>query len=190
MSPFFENPFVEGKLRFDFPDGGLATRYDRWDTHVFVFATREKKTAVDFLYPDKLNGLLYLTEIKDFDRIDKKGRYKNGTYSQELLEDVAQKFHDTIEGISNSNRLTQSEEKTFVRTVASFDRRAVFHWEVKPSIRLDIRKKMLVDMQTALRARLHKLKSVVHVRVMNIKDTKPSQRPWSVKRIREKQCAL
>lgn len=47
-------------------------------------------------------------------------------------------------------------------------------------------KKMLVDMQTALKARLHKLKSIVHVRVMNIKDTKPSQRPWTVKRICEK----
>lgn len=184
MAPFLENPFIEGKLRFDFPVGQAATRYDQWHTHVFVFATRNKKVAVDFLYHDRGGNLLYLTEIKDFDRIDKKGRYKNGTYSQELLEDVAQKFHDTIEGIAKPNRLTQNKEKTYARTVASLNQRAVFHWEVKPSVRKDIRKKMLVDMQVALKARLHKLKSFVHVRVMNIKDTKPYQRPWTVKRIR------
>ena len=186
MTPFFENPFIEGKLRFDFPDDPGATRYDRWDTHVDVFASRDGKKAVDFLYVDKPNDLLYLTEIKDFDRIDRKGRYKNGTYSQELLKDVAQKFHDTIEGIAKPKRLTQDEEKAFARAVASLDRRAVFHWEVKPSVRTDIRKKMLVDMQTALKARLHKLKSIVHVRVMNIKDTKSGQRPWTVKRIRKR----
>lgn len=186
MTSFFENPFVEGKLRFDFPNGPGATRYDQWDTHVNVFAARDEKKAVDFLYVDGQNNLLYLTEIKDFDRIDKKGRYKNGKYSQELRDDVALKFHDTLEGIAKPNSLTQNEEMAFARSVASMDRRAVFHWEVKPSVRKDIRKRMLVDMQTALKARLHKLKSVVHVRVVNIKDTKSCQRPWAVKRIRKK----
>lgn len=183
MTPFFENPFIEGKLRFDFPKGQAATRYDQWDTHVSVFATRHGKTAVDFLYPGWTAELLYLTEIKDFDRVDKKGRYKNGTYSQELRDDVAQKFHDTLEGIAKSDRLTRKDEKAFSISVASLGRRAVFHWEVKPGVRADIRKQMLVNMQTALKARLHKLKSIVHVKVMNIRDTRPEQRPWKVTRM-------
>ena len=186
MTSFFENPFVEGKLQFDFPDGPGATRYDQWDTHVNVFAAKDEKKAVDFLYVDGQNNLLYLTEIKDFDRIDKKGRYKNGKYSLELRDDVALKFHDTLEGIATPSRLTHRAEQTFSRAVKSLARRAVFHWEIKPSVRADVRKSMLVTMETALKARLHKLKSIVHVRVMNIKDTKPSQRPWAVKRIRKR----
>lgn len=186
MTRFFENPFAEGGLRFDFPCDPGATRYDRWDTHVDVFAKKNGKKAVDFLYVDKPNDLLYLTEIKDFDRIDKKGRYKNGKYSLELRDDVALKFHDTIEGIATPSRLTRKAEQNFSRAVKLLARKAVFHWEVKPSVRADVRKSMLVTMETALKARLHKLKSVVHVRVMNIKDTKSSQRPWAVKRIRKR----
>lgn len=186
MAPFFENPFAEGQLCFSFPEGRAATRYDKWNTHVSVFAKRDHKKAVDFLYPDTEKELLYLTEIKDFDRIDKKGRYKNGTYSQELRDDVAKKIHDTTEGIADPNRLECKAEKTFAQAVASLGRKAVFHWEVKPSVRADIRKRMLVDMEMALRARLHKLKCLIHVKVMNIKDTSRGQRPWTVKRIRRK----
>ena len=184
MVPFIENPYVEGKLQFDFPPGSGATRYDRWETHVKVFASVYHKTAVDFLFPEPDSDVLYLTEIKDFHRTDGKGRYKNGSFSLTLCNDVAQKFCDTIAGLSVPKKLRTAEERQFAAGHASRIWKCVFHWEVKPSFCSYLRKRWLVDMSRALSARLHTLKVPMRVKVMNLQDTLPGQRPWKVKRLR------
>jgi len=38
MNPFYENPFVEGALRFYFGESDCgATRYEKWDAHIHDF---------------------------------------------------------------------------------------------------------------------------------------------------------
>ena len=186
MVPFIENPYVEGALQFDFPAGSGATRYDQWETHIKVFASAGHKTAVDFLFPLPGTDVLYMTEIKDFHRTDGKGRYKNGSFSRTLCNDVAQKFCDTHAGLSDPRKLMTEDERNFAESYASRVRKCVFHWEVKPSFAAYRRKKWLVDMANALSARLHTLKVPMRVKVMNLVDTPSDQWHWKVKRLRRK----
>ena len=186
MGSFIENPYVEGALQFDFPAGSGATRYDQWKTHVKVFASVGHKTAVDFLFPLPGSDVLYMTEIKDFHRTDGKGRYKNGSFSRTLCNDVAQKFYDTRAGLADPRKLMTDDERKFAESYASRIRKCVFHWEVKPSFTPYLRKKWLMDMENALSARLHTLKAPMRVKVMNLVDTPSGKRPWEVKRLRQK----
>lgn len=176
---FFENPFDEGSLRFTFKGHNGATRYDKWESHLMKFAPKGKK-GVDFLLLLDREQLLILTEIKDFERIDKKGRYKNGKYSLKLCKDVAQKFYDTLEALNSPADLVDSEERSFAKKVYKLGKKAVFHWELKKNLRCDIRKQQYVLMAQGLKAQMHALRiPCVHVHVFNIHDyPMPDKYKW------------
>ena len=176
---FYENPLREGRLEFRFSKEPGATRYDKWTSHTQFFAKCCKK-AVDFLLPLFDEKVLIITEIKDFKRIDKKGRYKNGKYSVELCNDVAQKIVDTLSALAKPAKLKQNEEQEFAKNTRLFSKKAVFHWELKGSVRADIRKQQFMHMTKRLKARLHELRSAcTHVKVSNIADYNyPRQKNW------------
>lgn len=149
------------------------------------FAPKGKK-GVDFLILLEREQLLILTELKNFERIDKKGRYKKGTYSFELCKDVAQKFCDTLEGLNSPSDLVECEERSFAMKVFKLKNKAVFHWELKKTLRCDIRKQQYVLMAKGLKAQMHALKNPsVHVLVFNIHDYPAPCSWWTVKRIQK-----
>lgn len=182
---FYENPLQEGRLQFRFSKEPGATRYDKWTSHTQFFAKCGKK-AVDFLLQLFDENVLIITEIKDFKRIDKKGRYKNGRFSMELCTDVAQKIVDTISALDKPEKLKRREEQDFAKGTGRLARKAVFHWEMKDSVRTDVRKQQLMNMTKALKSRLHALGSAcTHVKVSNIRDYPVDKKWWTVTRIQK-----
>lgn len=183
--PVFENPFYEGSLRFTFNGRNGATRYDKWKSHLMKFAPKDKK-AVDFLLLLERERSLILTEIKDFERIDKKGKYKNGKYSLTLCKDVAKKFYDTLEALNLPFDLVDSEERAFAMKALNFEKKAVFHWELKRNLRRDIRTGQYAQMKRQLKAWMHGLKiPSVHVYVYNVSDYLAPDKWWIAKRVQK-----
>ena len=175
---FRENPFIEKKLRFDFGNSLGATRYEKWPSHI---GKRQKvgKTAVDFIYPDEVNRILFFTEIKDYAVITRKGRAGEGTYSLKLAGMVATKVRDSIEGFGLAAQSNDGDERAFYISFKDYSFRVVFHWEFKHSVKQPYRKLHMTRMKSKLRELLHG--ACTHVAVENIGDFPSAY--WNVHRI-------
>ena len=105
---------------------------------------------------------------------------------KKLCIDVAQKIVDTISALDKPEKLKRKEEQDFARDTGRLARKAVFHWELKDSVRTDVRKQQLMNMTKVLKSRLHALGSAcTHVKVSNIRDYPVDETWWTVTRIRK-----
>jgi len=176
---FWENPFQEGGLSFAFESSVGATRYETWSSHLHVFQQRGMK-AVDFIFPLSDSSQLFFTEVKDFQRITREGKYKRGDYSLTLANDTAKKFVDSFSGYNDIlNCCENDDEHAFVSSTKAYEKIVVFHWEFNPEFP---RQKRLHDMKT-MKAKLRELLEGICSRI-NIEsiDVHPSKN-WTVTRI-------
>ena len=181
MAIFFENPLIEGRLVFAFGNTPGATRYETWKNHLHVFQ-REKKKAVDFIYPEPKSDRVIFTEIKDFQQITRLGKYGQGEYGKTLADDIALKFMDSLNGFEQVAKDSVCEEEgEFARENQDKEKIAVFHWEMHGSISRQKRMRFLRLMTKKLCELLYG--SFGRVIVENMID-KPSSY-WHVSRIGE-----
>jgi len=188
MKDFFENPLVEKQLSFDFGESLGATRYEKWPSHLETWQNQGRK-AVDFIYADISSKTLFFTEVKDFIKIDKKSRtYGEGTYSAKsqsssettALDELEQKYKDSIRGFEEATDSTDADEKKFSLTCRNYAYKVVLHWEFKQGARnIERRQWQMALMKTKLRMRLQGV--CTHVFVENMLDA-PSKY-WTVHRL-------
>ena len=102
---------MEDKLIFTFPDNWEVIKYD--ESHFFINHVRKSQggKAVDILA--LADNCLFLIEIKDFRgyRIESKKSLR----SDEVLNEVVQKFRDTITGLYAAYRWGNEELAPFYR---------------------------------------------------------------------------
>jgi len=125
---------------------------------------------VDFLYADHRNEILFVTEIKDFFKITRQGKFKDGLYSEELEDNFVSKVQDTLNGLKSilSSDKATANEKNFCGQTAYYQIHAVFHWEFEASKKQAVRLNAMSYMKQKLGQRMNQTNIKVHVQ--NIAD--------------------
>ena len=176
---FYENPLLEGDLAFLFAHAPGATRFERWPSHLHGFQQLKRK-AVDFIFPCINKCILFFAEVKDFQRITREGRYGKGEDGIALAEDVARKFHDTINSFDEILHTTPYEdERQFATAYSEYRRTAVFHWEQNDSLSQQVKLHNMKTMRAKLEELLHGLCLSVSIESMTLHASKF----WKVTRL-------
>lgn len=125
--PIIQNPIVEGKLRFTFPQGALSTKYDDWSFYRTQFNSAFGGTkAVDIIYLE--DDVMWLIEVKDY-------RQQKRQKTMPLYEEVALKVKDSVAGLTaaycNAN---DPDIKDYAKKALKQTRiRVVLHLEQPPT---------------------------------------------------------
>ena len=116
---------IEGNLRFTFPEGCLAAKYDEWSFYRNQFQnTCKSSMAVDIICISRKPSTLWLVEVKDY-------RLHRRTKVIDIGDEVAFKIRDTLAGLLAARiHANDDTEKQFAGKAVGTDHiRIVLHLE-------------------------------------------------------------
>jgi len=168
----------EGRLRFQFPDGCRAIKYDDTSYYRNQLEKAVNLKAVDIIVSTNKQSISFI-EIKDFrgHAIENKKRLKSG----ELACEVAEKFAHTLAGLVGAYRTEDSALFGLAVDCLKRNKRTMevilFLQEDKIAVRLHPSKKRRTDQLDLLRRHLKPFG--VAARIANLEDL-PTGTLWSV----------
>ncbi len=164
---------TEGTLRFDFPNGCQASKYDDWSFYRNQFqGVANGSKAIDIVCVEC--NVSWLIEIKDY-------RQHPRTKAINIADELAEKVRDTLAGLaaaaSNANDTKEREHAR--KALASQKWRVALHLEQSATQRL--RKTPIDPSVVLLKLMTKKLKAVdAHPLICN-RNALGHQIPWTVR---------
>lgn len=165
---------AEGALRFRFPSGCEASKYDDWSFYRNQFqSVANDSKAVDIVCVK--GNVCWLIEVKDY-------RRHRRTKTIDIPDEIALKVRDTLAGLaaaaSNANEI---QERTHAaRALASRKWRIVLHLE-QPPVRSKLWRYPMSPAALLQKLRTKKIKAIdAHPMVCN-RNTAHGRTPWTVR---------
>ncbi len=153
----------EGSLRFEFPEGWTAVKYDGSSFYRNTFQKLQHREAVDVVACFGEHVLLFM-EVKDYTTNPPRGRTL--LRAGDLEDMVVQKFIDTLAGLLFAYRLGDARLAGYYDYLVRSDcclKMVVFvEWSARYS-RMFYRSKLDTDLRQTLRGRLKRLNVVCKV---------------------------